>query len=243
MPDVGGGRGTAKAMAPTTLQPIVYHEFPVAFWEGVLHSVSGSSIVDLTPQAGRLAMWCVKNHVGYAGVCQTSTQRDYILKARRGIRGAFSTVLLRRWHFAGKLANRRRVPLSDPGPDLPGHLGRPTASPTWSCFFLWHLLDYRSLSQNMRPLNGGFGIQPQSKIFLTHTHIMSKHNPTRSWRTAWCRVSATRRANSTRQSLRPSPTNRRRRSRKNKIQTMRSRARRRSRNRRNPRKVRRPPPD
>eukprot|EP00975_Prorocentrum_lima_P055814 11701145-Prorocentrum_lima.AAC.1 len=55
LPDVGGGRGSAKTLAPATLQPIVYHEFPVIFWQGVMHAVSGSTIIDLTPQAGRLA--------------------------------------------------------------------------------------------------------------------------------------------------------------------------------------------
>ena len=79
-PDVGGGRGGTKALSPTTLQPIVYHEFPITFWQGVLHAVSGSTIIDLTPQAGRLAIWCVTNRIGYVGVCQTDFQKKHILK-------------------------------------------------------------------------------------------------------------------------------------------------------------------
>lgn len=78
LPDVGGGRGTAKGLPPHTLQPIVYHEFPVNFWEGVLHAVSGTTVIDLTPQAGRFAAWCVTNHVGYVGVTQNDIQKAYI---------------------------------------------------------------------------------------------------------------------------------------------------------------------
>ena len=80
-PNVGGGRGSGnKTLAPTTLQPIVYHEFPVTFWQGIMHAVSASTIIDLAPQSGRLAKWCVMNRIGYVGICQTDVQKQHIAK-------------------------------------------------------------------------------------------------------------------------------------------------------------------
>ena len=79
LPNVGCGRGGGKTLAPTTLQPIVYHEFPVTFWQGIMHAVSASTIIDLTPQSGRLAKMCVTSRIGYVGVCQTDYQKQYIM--------------------------------------------------------------------------------------------------------------------------------------------------------------------
>ena len=45
-----------------------------------MHAFSAAMLVDLTPQAGRLATWCAANRIGYVGVCQTEYQKDYILK-------------------------------------------------------------------------------------------------------------------------------------------------------------------
>ena len=61
-------------------QPVVYHELPVPLWVGMMHAYSAVMVIDLTPQAGRLATWCVANRVGYVGICQTEFQKDYILK-------------------------------------------------------------------------------------------------------------------------------------------------------------------
>ena len=81
LPDVGGGRGSAKTLPPDSLQPIVYRELPVSFFEGMFHAVSASAVIDLTPQTGRFATWCVTNQIGYVGICQSEEQKNYILKA------------------------------------------------------------------------------------------------------------------------------------------------------------------
>lgn len=67
--DIGGGRGASKTIPLTTFQPNVYHEITVAFWEGVLLAVNGNSIIDLTPQPGRLAISCVTKNTSAMSVC------------------------------------------------------------------------------------------------------------------------------------------------------------------------------
>ncbi|CAE7246689.1 unnamed protein product [Symbiodinium sp. CCMP2456] len=80
LPDVGGGRGTAKTLPPDCKQPVNYHEVPCLLWESVMHATSGSQIIDLTPQTGRLACWAVTNRLGYIGVTGTPAQKEYIEK-------------------------------------------------------------------------------------------------------------------------------------------------------------------
>ena len=80
LPDVGGGRGTAKTLPPDCKQPVNYHEVPCLLWECLMHATSGSQIIDLTPGTGRLACWAVANRVGYIGVTGTPTQKEYIEK-------------------------------------------------------------------------------------------------------------------------------------------------------------------
>ena len=71
-------QGNVSALGPDVKQPVVYHELPLQLWQGQLHAQSGSMIIDLTPQTGRLAKWCAVKRIGYVAVCHTDFQRDYI---------------------------------------------------------------------------------------------------------------------------------------------------------------------
>ena len=80
LPEVGQGRGSghSASLGPDVKQPVVYHELPLQLWQGQMHAQSGSMIIDLTPQTGRLAKWCAVKRIGYVAVCHTDFQRDYI---------------------------------------------------------------------------------------------------------------------------------------------------------------------
>ena len=80
LPEVGQGRGSghSASLGPDVKQPVVYHELPLQLWQGQLHAQSGSMIIDLTPQTGRLATWCALKRIGYVAVCHTEFQRNYI---------------------------------------------------------------------------------------------------------------------------------------------------------------------
>lgn len=58
-----GNRGNNEA------EPFCYHSAPEAFLEEILHGYYVKSVVDMTPADGKLAFVCLRQRIGYCGIC------------------------------------------------------------------------------------------------------------------------------------------------------------------------------
>ena len=58
----------ARGLPPETLEPVCYHEWPMSFWDSLMHITSATTVIDLTPATVRLALW---HRVPYVAICHS----------------------------------------------------------------------------------------------------------------------------------------------------------------------------
>ena len=79
VPAAGTGRGGAKIMADTVMQPICWHQPPNLVADSLCHMCWAKTVIDLTPATGDLAIDSVLEGRGYVGVCHSDFQRELIV--------------------------------------------------------------------------------------------------------------------------------------------------------------------
>ena len=69
-----GNRGNNEA------EPFCYHSAPEAFLEEILHGYYVKSVVDMTPRDWKLAFVCLRQRLGYCGICYNDTHAKTLEK-------------------------------------------------------------------------------------------------------------------------------------------------------------------
>ena len=69
-----GNRGNNEA------EPFCYHSAPEAFCEEILHGYYVKSVVDMTPADWKLAFVCLRQRLGYCGICYNDTHAKTLEK-------------------------------------------------------------------------------------------------------------------------------------------------------------------